>query len=573
MTGVSIRYGDIAVGAREAFIPRADDKAPFVDLSQLQRDRLSFPNFQNPCDLYTTPLDGSALGIPPIQESPALGLWSEQISRVDGSFETPIVLELNSTEYFESSGLTLIFDVNNSIYATSVNIEWYEDGDIISEMRFSPDSPKFYCENKVEHYNGLIITFYGINMPESRLKLNGIEYGSGINIYGAELRNVKLIQAIDPISSEISINTCDFVLDTKSDYEFEFQIRQPLEIYFNGILKATTFVRNSRRTARRMWHVESEDYIGLLDTIPFYGGIYSNYSGKSLLRKIFDTAKVPFNLKPFDDVLLSGYIPFTTCRNALMQVCFALGVVADTSNSDVINVFALDNEITQTIPLKRIMQGQNFEKSTRVTAVELTSHAYRMIDTSVTAYDSEKSGTGEEIFVVFTEPLHSLSITNGDILESHPNYAIINADDDCILTGKQYEHNTVTHTKLNPNVLLTDIENVVAIQQATLITSTNVDQILNLCYNHIIKDTTINLKIVEGKHDIQGDILYGTELYNSFVYGGISSNQSVSDQPVVVGEKIEVETEYLGNIKGRAVKQTFNLNGGIIVKDTVMIGD
>lgn len=36
-------------------------------------------------------------------------------------------------------------------------------------------------------------------------------------------------------------------------------------------------------------------------------------------------------------------------------------------------------------------------------------------------------------------------------------------------------------------------------------------------------------------------------------------------------KQIVAQTEYLGNVEGRVVKQTFNLNGGIVIKDSVLI--
>jgi hypothetical protein len=78
------------------------------------------------------------------------------------------------------------------------------------------------------------------------------------------------------------------------------------------------------------------------------------------------------------------------------------------------------------------------------------------------------------------------------------------------------------------------------------------------------------LKIVESKHkSASNGAKYGEAKYGTFKYGKKNSG-FVYDKPVNVGDLIEVETEYLGNIQGRAIKQTFNLNGGIIIKDTVV---
>ena len=89
----------------------------------------------------------------------------------------------------------------------------------------------------------------------NRLKLRSIDYGYGTYFYGDELAKCKAIQEIDPISTPIPINTCDFTLDSKSDMEYSFQAKQPLSVFYNDELKATVFVEKSKRTAKRIWSV------------------------------------------------------------------------------------------------------------------------------------------------------------------------------------------------------------------------------------------------------------------------------------------------------------------------------
>ena len=55
--GVYIHYGDVAPEAKENFIPNASQKE-FDTLHQLQQYNLIFPNYVNPCELYSCVLDG-----------------------------------------------------------------------------------------------------------------------------------------------------------------------------------------------------------------------------------------------------------------------------------------------------------------------------------------------------------------------------------------------------------------------------------------------------------------------------------------------------------------------------------
>lgn len=256
-----------------------------------------------------------------------------------------------------------------------------------------------------------------------------------------------------------------------------------------------------------------------------------------------------------------------------MQVAFAIQAVVDTSNSEVVKVFALEEDVKQTIPLNRIMQGQNFADDETVTGVEVAVHSYKPITETVDVYDATESGTGNNIFIKFSEPLHDLSITNGEIVSSGTNYAIINANAGCILQGQQYEHTTQTRRKNNPVVSASEIEKVVSVENATLVSQYNIDNVLNKCYNWLIKTNTTNLKIVEGKHIQYGEpykygtgLKYGTRLK----YGGKHPNIITYDEKVNVCENIKAETEYLGVVSGRLIKQSFNLNGNIIIKEAVL---
>lgn len=582
--GVAIRYGDVAPEAKENFVPTASE-SQFDTLAQLQRYNLNFPNYANPCELYQTVLDGTATAFPSVPEQANLGLWSERITNDNGLFvdengnEEPITLTLTSEGQYSSQGLTFTFDTYNQIYPTHINIKWfrYAEGTMTElspngGVDFYPDNAFYFCRKKVENYNKVVITFYSLNMPKNRLKLRVIDYGYGTFFYGDELRGVKLIQEIDPISTQISINTADFTLDSKSDMEYSFQVKQPLSVYFNGELKATTFVKKSTRKAKRLWSIQSEDYIGLMDSIPYYGGIYTNKSAVELLTDIFTVAKVPYSIDDvFANAVVTGYIPFTTCRDALMQVAFAIQAVVDTSNSEVVKVFALEEDVKQTIPLNRIMQGQNFADEETVTGVEVAVHSYKPISETTDVYDATESGTGENVFVKFSEPLHDLSITNGEIVSSGTNYAVINANAGCILQGQQYEHTTQTRRKNNPVVLASEVEKIIVVDKATLVSQYNIDNVLNKCYNWLIKTNQTNLKIVEGKHVQYGDyVKYGEKKYGTVKYGEKNPNIVTYDKGVNVGENINAETEYLGVVGGRLIKQSFNLNGNIIIKEAVL---
>lgn len=566
LEGVKIRYGDVAPEAKENFVPTVTDKADFVDLSQLQKYNMDFPNFGNPCEYGSVLLDSSAEPFSSYPESENMGLWSNQISGADGTFETPITLTLTAEGQYSSQGFTLTFDTYNNIFCNDLTVTWYRADTQLETADFTPNSAFYFCRKKVENFDKVVMVFKKLNMLYNRLKLRVIDYGYGTFFKGAELRNVNVIQELDPISAELSIDTVDFTLDSKTDMEYSFQSKQPLSVYFNGQLRATTFVSRSTRRSKNVWRIESEDYIGQLTRLTFLGNIYTEKNAKELLESIFSQAKIPVEIADsLAKKTVTGHIPVCDCREAVRQICYAIGAVVSTANSDTVKIFELSNDVTQVIPLTRIRQGQSFDEDDRVTAVRVVSHSYAKSEESTEVYNADKSGTGDEILVQFSEPFHDLSITNGEILKnedstpkSSANYAIIKANTGCVLTGKKYVDTTAAYTRQNPIVSASDLENIVEVTDATLVSPANVSDVLEKTYNNAIKRTTTQLKINEGYDYVKwGDAKWGTFKWNGKRF----------DTVIEPGDVVTSETEYLGNVTGRIVSERYNCNGYILVKE------
>lgn len=570
---VLVRYGDIAVGAKEAFSLSATDQAYFSNLNQVKENISSFPNYGNPLERYSVILDGSVVALPSDNEEIDIGWWSGQLSDEDGAFETPITLNMISDEYFTATSLTITFDTYKDIYASELVIDWYRDDELLSSETFNPTSAKYSCENMVEFYNKIVITFNALNRPMNRLKIKSIDHGSTTIFSGENLKKCNISQKINPISAEIPIGTASLWLKGKEGEEYSFQKRQPLTIILNDSIQSTVFVNRANRRGKDEWEVQAEDYIGILDGTAFYGGIYENKNVGVLLAEIFGVAKVPFEIdESISASEVSGYIPFGTCRGALMQVAFAAGAMVDTSLNDLVRVSEMPTSVSQTIGRDRIYQGLQVIEDTRVTAVSISAHSYTPIEDTLTAYDASKSGAGQGIFVKFGEPLHDLSISNGEILESGSTYAIINAEDGCILVGKKYEHTSVIKTRKNDLVLATDTENVKTISKATLVSPKNIDKLLDLCYNYYSKTTGIKAKVVDRRHISGGDIIrYGQGIrYGEYKYRDRSRKVITYDNPVNLGDVIKIDTTYQGEVEGRVESKNFSLLGNSIAKDILI---
>lgn len=540
-SGVKVEYGAYAIGAKESFQGTMTRKADVSDSETiLNEDGIAFKPYSNPCELYSTLLDGSTEPLV-LGENP-IGLWSE-ICDENGDFGGEAVqLTMVADAFFTSEGITVTFDAANWVFPTVALVEWYRDDELLASKTFQEiNSTEYFFENRVERYNKVVLSFSGMNLPYNRLKIRSIEFGTKITFGGDELTNVSIIQQEHPISVELYINTCDFSILSKTVKDFSFERKQPLRVLMNDNLVAKTFITSATRKSARVWNVSAEDYIGFLADTPYKGGIYSGANACELIEDIFAVAKVPVSIsEDLGEKTVTGYIPYSNCRDALLQIALAIGAVVDTSYSDEVVVYALTDDVSQTVEKARIMQGQTISDASRVTAVEVMSHSYAKGTETITAYESESSGSGDGILVVFTEPLYDLTITNGEILESGNNYAQINANENCVLSGKKYVHTSSVKRRENPLTLASDTENVVSVQSATLVSKDNVDSVLDMCYNYYTSPGTINANIVERR----------------------------TDTPIKVGDEIAVETEYSGTLSGRVVRQSFALVGGIVIKNT-----
>lgn len=549
MSTVKISYGAFALGAKDHLTVDALEKLDFIDLNELKRNDLRVGNYANPCEQYQTLLDGSMLVLPEDKESIDLGYWSEKITDEDGVFwegqyQSAVGIYLTLDEFFSSSGITITFDTDNNIYPTKVEVIYYQSTDeyeeSLSKKTFTPDSPVFFFAQPVELYNLVELNFYGLNMPHNRLRIRSIDFGFNRVFTAEELKKCSVIQQMDTISETLPISTCDFTLNIKDESLPIFQEKQPIRTYFNDKLIAKTFVEKYTRKTKTDWQVSTEDYFGMLDDVTFMGDIYDNKNVEALIDEILTPHNIPFTISEnLKSMTVTGHIPICSGREALQRVCFACGAVASTANSENVDIYELSEEIKTSVPLSRIKQGASFERLDRITEMQLTAHSFIPTDEVKTLYEAKKKGSGENIFIKFSEPYYNLSITeDSEIVASGANYAIINARENCVLTGKKYEHKETIKTMKNPIVLSGEMPKVKAITNQYLISADNVDKILELCYNYYIKDLKSKISVFERKQDT----------------------------PAFVGDNIEFATEYLGTKQGRIEEQRFNLNGRIILK-------
>ena len=497
--GAEIRYRDIAPYAKKDLLSsETEDKQPFVDMEQLKRDALSVGKYATMERDYWY-LDGSFTNFPDNPETCDMGWWSEQMSGEDGSFASEIILTRTFEHQHTSVGISLTFDTYTEDYCSSLNVKWYRDSQLLYSKNYQPNAAIFYCAQNVENFNKVVITFYSMNRPYRYLKISNIDDGVIRNFTAGELRSVKVLEEVSPISEELSINTLSFELDSAQGTEYLFQKKQPLEVRFNDELIGIYFVDKADRVAKSQYSVSAEDYIGLLDKVQYYGGVYTDITVEDLVEEIMAGENIEFVVdKSLCTYKLSGYLPICTKREALAHVAFACGGIVDDSGSSTLRIYQATSRVSS-LSASDTFDGGKVTSGDIITEVRLTSYSY------YNSYARQELFKGSlqagETIITFQEPAcpTGMQVEGAELLYASYNYCIVNATSEqaeVTVSGYRYQANTKQYSKKNSNILMGAAENIIEVKECTLISESNASAVLDRIYNHYINNQTVETKAV-----------------------------------------------------------------------------
>lgn len=438
------------------------------------------------------------------------GMFLHPKATTETLIESPM-LTVTFNQKFTSVGLFFTFNTMSGDYCSKMRIKWYGDDGLLSDMEFSPTSVRYFCNNYVRGYNKLEIIFLQTSKPIRPVFVTRIDYGIYRDFLDDELLETNCLQEINAISESISINTLNFTVRTTSDIPFDLQKKQKLTLYFNGELIGNFYLKNGARKNKTDYHMDSHDAVGVLDGNEFAGGIYTGQPVSEVLDKIFEDEDFNYLLdESFSDIPLYGYIPYTTKRNALVYICFAIGAIADTSNYDGIVIYPQDDDLSGEFSPDEVFSGVTLEHSDIVTGIRLTVHSYQKSDEAQELYNDDLTGTAE---VIFNEPYHSLEITGGRIDRYGDNYAYITGTGGNVtLTGKRYNHLTSSIIKENPDIVFN--KNIREVTDATLVHNGNAQQVIDRIYAYY-----------QRAENVVGDVLIGNKK---------------------LGQKVRIDTDYDG---------------------------
>lgn len=384
--------------------------------------------------------------------------------------------------------------------------------------------------------------------------------------------SVFMVQSLD--GDELQYDTLNFTLTLGKEVTEPPVYKYGTEVIYRhrGNLVGKYYVTAVSRVGRNNYNVSCVSPVGLLANLQHYGGIYSGISFSDLLDEIIGGV-VPFSVAPeLEKQPVYGWLPVATRRDNLHQALFAMGAAAQKDENGELVFKPLSDEIHTEIPDGRIYVSGSVKYPEAVTKVSISEHTFVANDTdeTVTLFDglveSERitapSGSVMQgSLILFNDPMHSLVIDNGEILESGVNYAVLAPAAECKLTGQKYTHTVRQITR--PEAPLTksdDTENNITVTDATLISIANGENVADRLMSYYSSAKTITTDIVVS-NERAGSSVQFTDPFGDLTKGIIKS------MDINMSNTLKAHTEVIADYSPGSVGNFYN-NLDVISSDS-----
>lgn len=433
--------------ALEDGAPESANNATFADIDLLK---------ENPsAGIYATlernffVLDGSREEFPNAPDD--LAYFSAGQSGDTGEFSQGQSVTVQFTENHTSIGITLHF---LDEYPLELKIEWYDlAGAKKAEETFYPDSLDYFCENQVEEYGKIVITFVE-TLPRHNVKLQYIEYGTTLTWGSDAVTSGKLTNDTDPISDKIKTDklTFDFV-DRNEEFNIgniyglhkTFQKRQkmlPYEVIDGVRMPLGVFFLDSNSTTKNVSKMSAIDFKGMLSNTDFKDGqIYEGVKAGLIIDEIMDAAGISDYVVDDEtyNTPLYGTLKIQTCQKAIREVLFACGSTVNTAMRENLEIHKANRVISAKI-----------ERSRKFSTTLQTDHYVSDVNVKYTTWTLSEEvsqitkGTyGVGIHTIqLTNPAANMTTNIGTIIKQSPYYVELQIDTDAraevVISGQKY---------------------------------------------------------------------------------------------------------------------------------------
>lgn len=529
-TNCKVNMEFVDTSAIEDSTAASEQNAAFGELGLLKEEQ-EYPIYAIP-DLNSFLLDGSMAIWDGDSKIPFM---SDAVSGDDCRFEICPVLTVEFTEKHTSAGVTLYFIDD---YPAEIKVAWYDiSGSKLASATYYPDGLRYFCKKQVDNFGKVEITFIRTRLPGQRMQLRYIKYGTELEWKEEKIQAASLIEEVDVTSATLPINTADIsIVDEENEFELSNQngvwksIQKSQQIFIMEELQGKkvlcgVFYIDTWKGAGNIVTFSLIDRLGVIDKTLFYGGqIYEGVAAGLIIDSIMQSAGVE-DYTVSDEVagiLLTGHIPICTHREALQQVAFACGAVADCSRTGSINIYMPDRYADSTIGIDRKFTGTTIEMDKYVSGISITYNKYRAKDQTEEIYN-DILYAGDSL-VELSEPYADIVASVGDILEVGANFVKIRMAEDaiCVINGKPYETKGITYTAHVDMIDAGEEENILSFNGCTLFNAQRVKEVAERLLNYYQLRQIVNMRYLIDAEKT-GDWVNIMDTKGNMVTSGITS--------------------------------------------------
>jgi hypothetical protein len=514
-------------------------------------------------------LDGQYKFLPADLADAHAGFMSTDMSDSTSDHGSVPLLQVQFTEVFSTNGLTLRFQEYSGDYPDSIRIRFFNAAlSVIQDDTYTPTSTTFETNQSVTDFKRIWIDFNSTNKSYRYARLKGIDFDDIVRFTGADVKEARIIEELDPLSITLRSNTLElklfsstgaFNIINPTGLYASLQENYPIEVHerigdADIIYLGRYYLKEWNSLSENMITLNATDAIGLLDSITYLGRVYdpNEIATHFLIEEILTTAAdVEYELDAsLADIGLLGFLPIGSCRNALQQICFVIGAYVTCARSDVIQIKPMelaselttyDHEITSAE--KGI--NSSVELKPLVTGVEITAHNYLYQD--ITDYEIYNGTLGVGTHrIIFDEPVGAAPL-NGASTATVTDYDLHNNWLDITISVE----GTVI---IDKDAGIRDVERIFGVYTESLPAETKQNV---LSFDAQMIDFVNAPDIAQRVYDYyQQRFLIKTRLYASFV---------------AIGDSVLVDTQDNRQLAGIVEKMSTDLSGGMI-SDTEIIG-
>lgn len=362
-----------------------------------------------------------------------LGYNSGTLSNDLGLFSSPLLISVQFAENIDFFGLTFEADA-----LIAGRIELYFGSNIVRTIYITIDN---YNSINVQPIEVTHINLYidRIDKPNRFLNVFGIKFGKTFDLT-SKIKSVKMINNVSVSGRELPIDTLQLKITDASD-DLIIDSEQKLEIYDDyGNLKYAFYV-NEFEKHEDVIDINYTDAVGLLED-EFIGDYYVNKPVQKIVDDIFKNTGLKYDAYEYGGKTVTGYIPVTTKRNALIYLANATGLRIDKhptirlmkpvylsyGNFGDENIFLNSYSYTETKPAKSVRLAVYPKQTIRYDEYEVVF---------------EQQCTAGTYDVLFDEPVYIESV---NLSESLKAYEDEESETEVVITGELTSANSMTFT-------------------------------------------------------------------------------------------------------------------------------